>query len=211
MHTEKITKAKCGFLGDASGAWLESSAGSYALAGQPISRKGEPDGEYVIASQMNADLSVPCIEPSGGDIAGFSTGIELGGSCAIEVFLSERNALGYPLENFATREVCTSSYPHPELIGEGGPTLVTCSNDGEPFYCCWTGEGAGLNDPVGRERGPNNFYLTGGAHYCHVSAGTLSVFVAKRPKTTNAPPPLRIVKDSPLAWRPVSPLANIAN
>jgi hypothetical protein len=213
LHTERITKAKCAFLGDASGAWLESSAGSYALAGQPISRKGEPDGEYVIASQLNADLSVPCIEPAGGDTGGTSTGTELAASCAIEAFLSERNATGYPLENFATREVCTSSYPHPELIGEGGPTLVRCSDtEIEPFYCCWTGEGAGLNDPNGHERNAGGSYFTGASHYCHAAAsGGVTVYAAKRPKTASAPPPIRIVKDSPLAWRPVSPLADIAN
>lgn len=210
LHTEKITKAKCRFLGDASGAWLESTQGSFALAGQPISRRGDPDGEYVIASEVNEDLTVPCIEPSGGDMTGTSTGQELAVSCAVEVLLATKNALGYPLENYATREVCTSSFPHPDAPG---PTFLAChGGENEPQYCCYTGRGAALNDPTGRERGPDGAYLIGASHYCHVGdVGGYQVYVAKRPATRNFPPPRQVVKNSPLAWRPLSPLFGIAN
>ena len=209
-HVENLNRASCAFLGDASGAWLESPQGNFALAGQAISRKGEPGGEYVIGSEIDDDLVTPCIEPSGGDFVGTSTGIELGGTCAYETYLSPRNALGYPLENYATREVCTSSLPHPD---DPGPTFLGChGGEGDPFYCCYTAQGAGLNDPCGRERDSSGVYLTGASHYCHVAPNDGVVwYAAKRPATRPFPPPAGVQLGTPLVWRPVSPLVGIAN
>src|SRR5262249_2641147 len=55
IHIEEGTLATCAFStapGSASGAWLESPEGTFALAGQTVSRQGQPGGVYVVAAPV---------------------------------------------------------------------------------------------------------------------------------------------------------------
>ena len=67
---------------------------------------------------------------------------------------------------------------------------------------CWTGEGAGLNDPNGQERDYYGRYLRGWAR-CHlVISNGVESYGSKRPEVSGIP---RKVKDnSPSVWRPVA-------
>lgn len=105
---------------------------------------------------------------------------------------------GLPLLNYATREVCTSSFPHPD----GAMPIRKPS----PAVYCYKGTGAALNDPSGTERTSNGVYLTGSAR-CHVVwSGGYEIFAAKRPAVRTYPAPGAIDPNTPIVWRPVTTL-----
>jgi hypothetical protein len=212
VDTAKATT--CRFL-PRSGRWLESTSGdTFAVAGQPISRNGKPGGRYIVASKLSKDGRPPCAKPKSkptaraADEAGTSTGVPMGGACTIEVNNSPYNAHGRPMQNYATREVCTSSYPHPD-----GATLVRRPS---PGVYCYTGLGAALNDQSARERDANGHYLPG-PEACHVSwtappaQGGKEYFAAKRPNAVAYPLPGHVVTNSPIVWRPYYRYTPIAN
>ena len=128
--------------------------------------------------------------------------MELARGCVTEVLGSASNVTGLELDSYATREVCTSSFPHPDA-----ETFVRRAADGS---YCYTGEGAGLNDRDGTERDQYGRYFTKD-EYCHVlwSSGA-EVPAAKRPATSTYPAPGRVRTDTPILWRPVSTVT-IAN
>ena len=169
----------------------------FAPIGQTLTKEGRRGGTYVIAALVTGN-TVPCIEHAATrDVAGTSGSIDLAAACIVETMGSASNASRRPLRNYATIPVCTSSYPHPD-----GATLQSADKAAGTY--CYIGEGAGLNDPGGRERDYRGVYLTGAQH-CHVGwSGGVEVFVAKRPATIAYPPPGRVDPKSPIVWRPVT-------
>jgi hypothetical protein len=194
-----------------SGAWLESTTGAaYAMAGQSISPRGVPGGNYVIASRHSRKDPPACMQDPhalkarAADSAGTASGIELGGTCTVETFGSTKNASGLPLANYATKTVCSSTHDSFDQL------TAQFMGSPQPGVWCYTGQGAGLNDRSGIERNSSNVYLTGSKR-CHVAwSGGYEVFAAKRPATMSYPAPGRVDTKSPIVWRPVStvPVAN---
>lgn len=201
LHIEDASKADCVFTRK-SGVLVETADGTFALAGQSISLDGRPDGPYVVAARVGEDDTVPCVEPTAKDSPGTAAGTELAGACVRETMLSPSNFnTAYPLVNFATREVCTSSNPHPD----GAP--FTRMN-GESY--CYAGTGAALNDINGAERDETGAYLPDWMR-CHVIYnGQYEVPGAKRPATSGGWP-ARVNINSPILWRPVATSVAIAN
>ena len=204
VNTGRVTR--CAFT-NRSGRWLESVDGDvFAIAGQSISRHGMPGGPFTIASKRGKDGRPPCAAPQptarAADAAGVTTSVELASACTVETMLSAANASGKPLLNYATREVCSSSFPHPD-----GATPVRRPS---PGIYCYKGLGAALNDANGTERNSSNTYLTGSTR-CHVVwSGGYEIFAAKRPAVRNYPAPGAIDPNTPIVWRPVTTLA-VAN
>lgn len=199
LHVDGGSKADCVFR-RTSGAWVETADGDYALAGQAISLDGRPDGEYVVASQVGPGLTVPCVDPSGRDTVGTAAGEELAVACSRETLNSPANHNQSPLVNYATLEVCTSSYPHPD-----GAMFTRML--GTSF--CYIGTGAALNDINGTERDQTGAYLPG-ALYCHVVYnGAYETTGAKRPATA-AGYPVKLNINTPILWRPVASI-RVAN
>jgi hypothetical protein len=219
-HIEEAKAARCVFStasGSESGDWVETSQGNYARTGQALSLQGAPGGEYVIGARASEEGTMPCINPAGADAVAAPSAIPLGGGCTPETLLSARNTTGFLLENYATREVCTSSFPHPDDRVEGGQAVPTrtdgCSHAPPDVYCafCFTGKGAALNDRGGRERDINGVYLPENRH-CHMGVlGNLTFPVAKRPGMKFENGVLVVDDTTPIVWRPVSPVPNIAN
>lgn len=199
LHVDDASKAECVFK-RTSGIWVETADGAFALAGQAISLEGKPGGEYVVASQVDPGRTVPCIDPTARDTVGTAIGQDLVFACATETLNSATNATGLPLVNYATREVCTSSFPHPD------GAIFTRMN-GESY--CYIGAGAALNDRGGTERDVTGTYLPD-PEYCHVMiTGGYEVPAAKRPATGGGYPVKLNIK-TPILWRPVAsiPVAN---
>jgi hypothetical protein len=197
LQSETFEPALCRFAtrGAGSGDWLESPDGTFARVGQSISLDGEPGGDYVVASKVRSDGRVAALEPSGRDAAGTASGTELAGWCYYETFLSSKNASGLRLDNYATRLVGTSSYPHPDGV-------IPVSAGGGIYY--YTGRGAALNDINGTERDQSNIYLSGNSH-CHVAlSGGYEVFAAKRPSVRSYPAPGSVDTSTAILWRPVT-------
>lgn len=204
LHVETGEPARCKFT-RRSGAWLESKKGWFARAGQAVTLDGKPGGEYVTAAEIGADGAVPALEPKGNDSAGNGTSETLTDGAAVETMLAEYNATGLALRNYATREVCTSSYPHPD-----GARLQKYYWSGSRYVFCYIGTGAGLNDPYGTERDYYGYYYTE-AEYHHVTwSSGYEAPAAKRPATKPYPYPGTIDPETPILWRPVSSL-DIAN
>lgn len=202
IHGATFEATRCSFIakqpGAVSGDWIDAADGRrYALAGQPLALDGARKGPYVVASAVEND-TVPCaMGARSRDMAAASSSEELAGFCMVETMGSTKNAGGRLLENHATIPVCTSSYPHPD-----GAKLH--SADRAAGIYCYIGQGAGLNDPNGRERDHRGVYLRGN-QYCHVSwSGGVEVFVGKRPATVSYPMPGRVNPKTPIVWRPVS-------
>ena len=201
-HSETAEIAECVFDPDHL-AWLESPFGIYVPMGQATSPSGAP-GEFVTAGQVSPEGTVSCIEPAASDSTGLASSMPLSGGCTPESLLSPRNSTGHPLVNFADLEVCSTDQVHPDAH-VGGPDQTRCflnSQSGQ-VNCCWTGEGAALNDPGGRERDRNGRYLPETFH-CHMYQPTPSytVLLGKRPPGTGA---------GPIVWRPATPLRFVAN
>lgn len=210
LHVETTEPTTCTFTkrGNKSGAWLESPRGDYARMGQAVTLDGKPGGNYVIASKINTDGTVPALEPTGHDMAGTPLGMELAGSCVAEDWNVPTNRTGYQMDNWATLEVHTGkASPY-----DTGATLIRTyeytSSSGSGTVYVYKGEGAGFNDPNGTERGQHGYYLNT-THSCHVGlSGGYEVMAAKRPATKGYP--ARVDPLSPTVWRPVSSL-KIAN
>jgi hypothetical protein len=200
VGVETAQPGYCAFT-PASGAWMESADGDWAFAGQPISPTGQPGRDWIVAGAVYPDGTYPALMPTGHDTAGTSGSVPLSAGATPEKFLSPHNASGFTLQNHATREVCTSSFPHPDN--------AKLTRSPSPGVYCYIGRGAALNDPKGRERDEHGVYLPD-THHAHivVLSPTHTVIVAKRPATTNSP--IAVNPNSPLVWRPVSPLP-IAN
>jgi len=163
-HNETAELAECVFDPDHLD-WLEGPSGIYVVMGQATSLSGLP-GEFVTAGQVSAEGTVSCIEPPAGDSTGLASSIPLSGGCQPEILLIAHNASGFPLENFANIEVCSTDQVHPDAHA-GGPDNTRCflnQQTGLP-NCCWIGEGAALNDRGGRERNSHDVYLPE-PHHC---------------------------------------------
>lgn len=201
-HSETAEIAECVFNPDHLD-WLESPSGIYVLMGQATSLSGAP-GEFVTAGQLSSEGTLSCIEPAARDTTGGASAVPLAGGCAPETLLSARNSTGFPLENFTDLEVCSTDQVHPDAH-DGGPDNTRCflNPQSGQVNCCWTGEGAALNDIGGRERDRNGVYLPE-SHHCHMLMLSAShvLLAAKRPPNPGA---------GPIVWRPVSPLAFVAN
>jgi hypothetical protein len=211
VHSETAEVAECVFnLSTVS--WLESPSGTYVLMGQATSLDGGPFGEYVTAARTSAEDTVPCIEPTGADAAGVPSGTTLAGGCTRETYLSATNASGFPLENFTDLRVCSSDQVHPDAHG-GGPENVGCfvNEENGGVSCCWSGEGAALNDPNGTERSVSGNYLPE-THHCHMALnGGVEVFAAKRPAIRRGPSGPEVNPTTPIVWRPITPVTLVAN
>ena len=200
LHLDEAWAAQCVFK-RTSGIWVETAEGDFALAGQAIALDGKPGGEFVVASQGEPGRTVPCVEATSRDSVGAATGQELAFSCTIQTLNSPTNFGGLPLMNYATREVCTSSFPHPD------GALFSRMN-GESY--CYIGQGAGLNDVNGTERDQAGVYLLGPEN-CHVlHTGGYEVPGAKRPATAGGYPVKLNIK-TPILWRPVTTSVVVAN
>jgi len=210
LHAETAVVARCVFTPQ-SGAWAETPTGSYARVGQPVTLAGKPGGDYVTAARINPDGTVPALAPTGHDSAGqvsVASGEELGGyAVAVETLGSARNAFGRPLENFVTREVCIGDAVHPD-----GATQTRSYPVGDKTAYCYTGRGAALNDPNGRERDQYGVYFWGGnvawwEH--HAWYNGYEVPAAKRPATSGYPQKVSVT--SALLWRALASGVSIAN
>ena len=206
-HVNTARVVKCTFT-SRSGEWIESTNGAlFAIAGQPISRDGRKGGMYVIASKRGKDGRPPCAAPRrsvarAADSAGTAQGVEIAGSCSVEVSLSATNRSGLKLRHFTTKKVCTSSYPHPD-----GAALVSRPS---PGVYCYSGTGAGLNNVSGQEYDSSNRLITGNAA-CHIIwSGGYEIFAAKRPAFRNFPAPGAYDPTTPIVWRPYSPYSTAA-
>ncbi len=215
LETGKTRKAK--FRRNAarhkrvSGRWLESNHGDFALAGQAISRSGEPGGRWVIASKAQADDGVTCKAPLKGQpkrdtAAAESSGTNLPASAVEETPTSASNASGMPLVNPATREVCTNSPNHPDGAMQ--------SSHPSAAVWCFIGPGAGLNDPYGTERQPleapyYGHYYVDTNHTHKIIYNNAIVPAAKRPSVK--PNGSAVITNSPIVWRPVAYGVRVAN
>ena len=196
----------------ANGRWLKSWTGrEWAVVGDPISLDEDGKAKYVVAARIGEKDESPCARlprSSNRDSAGVMLGNELATACVVELMGSSWNATGLVLDNYATREVCTSSFPHPDGTDFRDTGFVTSP---EPGVYCYRGIGAALNDSNGTERGQDGRYLTGSAR-CHVVwANGYEVFAAKRPAMRSYPAPARIDPHSPIVWRPMADNARISN
>lgn len=221
LHVEEVTVATCLFSTAshaASGKWLESPEGDFALIGQALTLDGQPGGEWIVAARVGGADLVACVEPSGGDTAGrVAEGTELASTCVVETVLSPFNTLsanGFsPIWNFATLEVCASNgpgvNPHPDYADLVRSYASPGSEVDDVF--CYTGWAAALNDTNGAERDWLGQYRVGEASCHYLSVSGLEVPAAKRPATRSLPAPGRVVDTTPIVWRPVNPNIPIAN
>jgi hypothetical protein len=208
VHTQKLKVTSCRFT-RRSGSFVRERGGHlFAVVGQAITKKGRRNGPYVVAASLErkkvecADVPAKVLDRiHGKDTAGSTTSSLMAKGCTAELILSSTNASGAKLQNVATREVCTSTPPslHPDT-----PQLTRTPM---PGVFCYTGRGAGLNDPFGQERDANGNYLIS-ARYCHFAmvTTTTAIVVGKRPATSGT----QVIPNSPTVWRPVSP-APVAN
>jgi hypothetical protein len=213
VHLARLTVRSCRF-GPRSGSFVKDRSGHrWAVVGQGITRKGKKNGPYVIAAPIEERKHVPCADVPqrvmraihGRDTAGSTTSSPMARGCTAEKLLFSTNSSGGPLVNVATREVCTSSSPHPDTTPQF--TVREVLPQKAPGIHCYTGRGAGLNDPYGMERDANGVYLVQ-SNRCHFAmvTQTLSIIVGKRPASSGTV----VTENSELLWRPVSP-ARIAN
>lgn len=213
LHSETAKPAKCVFStapGSASGSWIATPEGDFAKVGQPITKDGLPNGEWVIAADVR-DGPAPCLEGAGMDTAGrVAEGTTLAGTCVVEDLLVGYNAwpadFGWtPLYNWADGVVCSSDevrlYDYPTYVGDGGHG---------PGVFCWTEAGAALNDPNGHERDWLGQYFVGDG-WCHFfAAGGYEAPAAKRPAVRTFPAPGSVNVHTPIVWRPYTSVT-IAN
>jgi Tol biopolymer transport system component len=193
----------------ASGPWVEDAEGRrYAVVGQPVTRDGSLEGgAYIVATEPEADGSVPCLGASGQDAAGislFGPGSDLAATCMVQLAGSDWNYGGVQLQNHATRHVGTSSLVHPD-------GLTPVSVDPVRGIAWYTGRGAALNDPAGMERDEFGVYydFPWACHY--IEAGGMTVPAAKRPSVRSYPPPGVVDVNSPIRWLVANPYVTIAN
>ena len=205
LHVDTAAPARCVFT-KTSGSWLDTGKGLFAKVGQAITLDGKPGGEYVVAAKINPDGTVPALDPAGHDAEGVPAGTELAQACVVETMSSPYNRTGQRLVNYATREVGTSSYPHPD-----GAQLIREEWNGTVWVYYYIGQGAGLNDSHGTERDANGVYLPESEH-CHVVwQNGYEVFGAKRPNTRSYPAPGVVMTTTAILWRPVNAAVQIAN
>lgn len=203
LQMDTAAPARCVFT-RTSGSWLDSGEGRFAKVGQAIALDGKPGGDYVVAARINPDGTVPALDPAGHDAVGTAAGYELAGACVVETILSSTNATGQRLVNYATREVGTSSYPHPD-----DAQLVRYWWTGTAWVYYYTGAGAAMNDLNGTERDEYGNYIPGAEH-CHVAwYNGYEAPAAKRPSTGGYPAKVNV--RSPIVWRSVDPRVAIAN
>jgi hypothetical protein len=221
VHVSKEKTSMCRFRTGkhASGKWLEGikrgEHTDFAMAGQAITRKGRRGGAWVVASKTTHDAGLPCKKPPPGDppkrdssslkrdTASVAADGTLPASGYTEVGASTTNVHA-PLVNFATRQVCANTPPpHPD-----GAAL---SSQPSASVWCYTGAGAGMNDPNGTERyspALGGTYIDDPQHRHYVTYLGATVPAAKRPPTK---PDGTILTSYKIAWRPVAPNAKIAN
>jgi len=200
VHVETAKVVECAFPRD-TGSWAEGAQGEYAAIGQAISRDGEPGGDYIVATRIPRG-SIPCIDLRHvKDVVGTAEGCELSGGAIQEVLNSAANASGQPLQHFCSLPVWCNSHPHPD-----GAELI--ATDGSAY--CYSGRGAALNDINGREADASGNYLPG-SRFVHViySGGYLTIG-AKRPATAGGWP-IKLKRDSPIVWRPLSPYLTVGS
>lgn len=201
VYMEKPSRTTCQ-VNASSAPWFRGKDGNiYMKTGYRIDQSGNAGGDYVISAVVSTDYSVPCVDPLARDSAGVSATTELAAACVVETINVATNATGLLLDNYATREVCTTSYPHPD-----GAELV---NKTSPY--CYFGRGAGVNDINGTERDDYGVYYPDENH-CHVGwVSGVEVPVAKRPATKSYPAPGIVNPYSAILWRPVADKITIAN
>jgi len=204
VHADTGVVAQCVFRAD-SGAWAETPRGTYARAGQAITLDGRPGGDYVTGARVNPDGTVPALALSGHDNAGYTSSEELSKVPVVEAAGSPANATGMPLQNFATREVCSSDAVHPDGAAQ---TRTYQTSSGATVYC-YTGRGAALNDPNVTERDQNGVYLSGFQYSHMIWTNGVEVPAAKRPATCCYP--TKVTVTSPIVWRSVATGIAIAN
>lgn len=222
MNVDDGSIASCAFSTAATGAsgdWLDSPQGPYALVGQAVSIDGTPGGDYVVAAAVSAAEPAACIEPTSMDTMGrVADGRELAPVCLVEDLLTDYNALSAkwgwsPLMNFADSEVCMANgpggRPHPDDALLVRSYSSTGSGPDDTF--CYREYGAALNDINGAERDWLGDYYVGDG-WCHVVVnGGYEVPGAKRPATRSLPAPGSVNTRTYVAWRPVNPNVGIAN
>jgi len=200
LHVETAKLVELAFPRD-TGSWAEGAQGEFAAIGQAISRDGEPGGDYIVATRV-ARGSIPCIDLRGvKDTVGAAAGCELIGGAVHEVLNSAANASGKPLQHFCSLPVWTSGNPHPD----GAEQIGT---DGTLF--CYSGRGAALNDMNGREADAAGNYLPSSRFPHVIYVGGYLTIAAKRPATAGGWP-IKVQRNSPIVWRPVSPNLTIGS
>jgi hypothetical protein len=221
VHVEALTAGTCSFSTashTASGNWLESPDGEYALVGQAVTLDGKPGGEWIVAARVGEDARTDCVEPTGMDVAGrVAEGTILSETCVVEEALAPWNAMSaygyFPLLNYADGEVCSNNDPKLDPHPDGAEVVRSYARPGSAVdnAFCYTGYGAAMNDLNGQERDASGFYLVG-EQYCHtIVAEGLEIPAAKRGCTKSKPVPGIATDTCPIVWRPVNPNVQIAN
>lgn len=219
VHATKQKVKTCRFRtqGKGSGQWLEGvqqgEKANYALAGQPITRKGKRRGAWVVASRATHDHEVPCRKPAPDQAdkdtaSAESAGTNLPASGVEEIPASTTNVTGQPLQNWATREICLSSATHPD-----GATLSSHVPNSNVW--CFSGRGAGLNDQYGTERqtleAPTyGTYYVDTNHTHRLLYNNAVVPAAKRPPLKPNGQPFS-TPPATIKWAPYVPSATVAN
>jgi len=211
MQLDTGKPAKCDF-DKRHQRWLRSRTGrQFAVVGDPIAHGKSRKLNYVIAVPVGEKKVSPCADigkddrAAERDAAGVSKSYALATSCVTETMLAPYNVTGKQMDNYATRQVCTTSTPDTDA------DLLSATTVGhpEPNVWCYTGEGAGLNDVNGTERDIYNDYFSGSSR-CHlVIYNGYEAYGAKRPATTGYP--ARPDSHTPVVWRPVWSGGSIAN
>jgi hypothetical protein len=194
-----------------SGRWLTAQDGTrYAVANQFITRNGGSHGALLITAPALAGHRVPC-SPKGlvgaftADTASYASDGDLSWSGYTEQVGSPYNVSSRPLENYATRDIYTSSPTSPD-----GAPRCPHPNTALGNYC-YTFTGAGMNDMNGQERyspAHGATYIDNPYHRHYIWYLGSLVAAAKRPNTK---PNGTLIPNTPIVWRTVNRNANIAN
>lgn len=210
VHVNSAHVERCEF-DKQNNRWIKSWTGrEWAVVGDAIGLEEDGKAKYLVAQRIGEKDESPCASPprKNRDSAGIPSGSELAWTCVVEVMGASWNATGEVLDNYATREVCTSSYPHPDGTDfrEGGTWRIK-----EPGVYCYTGIGAALNNPSGHELDQGGHVLAGSKR-CHIVwANGYEIYAAKRPAVRRYPAPAKIDEHSPIVWRPMAEDIRIAN
>lgn len=238
VHVTKEKSSTCVFKTGKhpSGKWLEGKeAGNpaiYALGPQPLTKRGKPNGPWVVASKQEKDGGMPCRREASDpgtrkairqaqakaertakalkagavlparDTASYASDGSLSGSGYTEIATSTTNVNQVHLANYATKVVWTSE-PPPH---PDGAQLVAQDSRGFGFSY----GGAAMNDMNGVERyapAYGSVYIDDPYHRHFITYNGSTVAAAKRPPTKPNGQPL----PGPIAWRTVNPNISVAN
>lgn len=190
-----------------TGAYLRVNGSVFVPIGQRVEKpNGNSAGHWVtgVKAIETGGSSTWCLPGKGNDAAAATPeGTDLAATGMVEAANTNTNASGIPLQNVATRTVCTYSTPHPDGALYTGPGYYAGTH-------CYTDLGAAVNDNNG-ERDSAGFYYGADWSYHLVMSNGVQVPAAKRPSTRSYPAPGSVNERSYLLWLVVNSYVSIAN